>query len=90
MKDRLAKQEMMFAKYASHELKNRRKSGVIGAAELQAMKPDDPVFQASLFWQERILGAANGMKVLLVRCCFVSIVKKKKNSVFNGQNTYSD
>ncbi|MCZ8498782.1 hypothetical protein O9929_15125 [Vibrio lentus] len=58
MKDRLAKQEMMFAKYASHELKTPI-AIVLGAAELQAMKPNDPAFQTKQ--RERILGAANGM-----------------------------
>lgn len=57
MRDRVAKQEMMFAKYASHELKTPI-SIVLGAANLQAMK-DDPEFQTKQ--RERILTAANNM-----------------------------
>lgn len=75
MKDRLAKQEMMFAKYASHELKTPI-SIVIGAAELQAMKPNDPVFQAKQ--RERILGAANGMSSTVE--VLLNIVKQENSS----------
>lgn len=75
MKDRLAKQEMMFAKYASHELKTPI-SIVIGAAELQVMKPDDPVFQAKQ--RERILGAANGMSSTVE--VLLNIVKQENSS----------
>ena len=78
MKDRLAKQEMMFAKYASHELKTPI-SIVIGAAELQAMKPDDLVFQAKQ--RERILGAANGMSSTVE--VLLNIVKQENSSTDN-------
>ena len=44
MKERLAKQEMMFAKYASHELKTPI-AIILGAANLMGMK-DDAIFQA--------------------------------------------
>ena len=57
MRDRVAKQEMMFAKYASHELKTPI-AIVLGAANLQAMK-DDPEFQTKQ--RERILTAAGNM-----------------------------
>ncbi|MFS1490206.1 sensor histidine kinase [Vibrio splendidus] len=75
MKDRLAKQEMMFAKYASHELKTPI-AIVLGAAELQAMKPNDPAFQAKQ--RERILGAANGMSSTVE--VLLSIVKQENSS----------
>ncbi|WP_099608202.1 sensor histidine kinase [Vibrio coralliilyticus] len=57
-KERLAKQELMFAKYASHELKTPI-SVVLGAANLQNMKSDTD-FQARQ--RERILKAATGMQ----------------------------
>lgn len=57
MKERVAKQELMFAKYASHELKTPI-SVVLGAANLQAMKAD-PHFQVKQ--RERIIKAAEGM-----------------------------
>ncbi|ROR22300.1 signal transduction histidine kinase [Vibrio crassostreae] len=75
MKDRLAKQEMMFAKYASHELKTPI-SIVTGAAELQAMKPNDLAFQTKQ--RERILGAANGMSATVE--VLLSIVKQENSS----------
>lgn len=75
MKDRLAKQEMMFAKYASHELKTPI-AIVIGAAELQAMKPDDPAFQTKQ--RDRILGAANGMNATVE--VLLNIVKQENSS----------
>ncbi|MFS1931838.1 sensor histidine kinase [Vibrio splendidus] len=75
MKDRLSKQEMMFAKYASHELKTPI-AIVTGAAELQAMKPSDLAFQAKQ--RERILGAANGMSSTVE--VLLSIVKQENSS----------
>lgn len=71
MKERLAKQEMMFAKYASHELKTPI-AVVLGAANLQAMK-DDPDFQAKQ--RERILVAANNMQATVE--VLLSIVKQE-------------
>ncbi|MEZ8204005.1 sensor histidine kinase [Vibrio splendidus] len=75
MKDRLAKQEMMFAKYASHELKTPI-AIVTGAAELQAMKPNDLSFQTKQ--RERILGAANGMSSTVE--VLLNIVKQENSS----------
>ncbi|WP_017092286.1 sensor histidine kinase [Vibrio splendidus] len=75
MKDRLAKQEMMFAKYASHELKTPI-AIVTGAAELQAMKPNDLVFQTKQ--RNRILGAANGMSATVE--ILLNIVKQENSS----------
>jgi signal transduction histidine kinase len=71
MKERLAKQEMMFAKYASHELKTPI-AVVLGAANLQAMK-DDPDFQSKQ--RERILIAANNMHATVE--VLLSIVKQE-------------
>jgi len=71
MKERLAKQEMMFAKYASHELKTPI-AVVLGAASLQAMK-DDPDFQSKQ--RERILIAANNMYATVE--VLLSIVKQE-------------
>ena len=75
MKDRLAKQEMMFAKYASHELKTPI-AIVTGAAELQAMKPNDLAFQTKQ--RNRILGAANGMSATVE--ILLNIVKQENSS----------
>ncbi|MEZ9720604.1 sensor histidine kinase [Vibrio splendidus] len=75
MKDRLSKQEMMFAKYASHELKTPI-AIVTGAAELQAMKPSDLAFQTKQ--RNRILGAANGMSSTVE--VLLSIVKQENSS----------
>lgn len=72
MKDRLAKQELMFAKYASHELKTPI-AIVQGAAELQAMKPMDSEFQAKQ--RDRILKAARGMKATVE--VLLNIVKQE-------------
>ncbi|QUM77396.1 HAMP domain-containing histidine kinase [Moritella sp. 24] len=58
MKERLVKQEMMFAKYASHELKTPI-AIVLGAANLQGMK-DDAAFQDKQ--RTRILTAATNMQ----------------------------
>ncbi|MGF1880418.1 sensor histidine kinase [Vibrio splendidus] len=75
MKDRLSKQEMMFAKYASHELKTPI-AIVTGAAELQAMKPSDLAFQTKQ--RNRILGAANGMSATVE--ILLNIVKQENSS----------
>lgn len=75
MKDRLSKQEMMFAKYASHELKTPI-AIVTGAAELQAMKPSDLAFQTKQ--RNRILGAANGMSTTVE--ILLNIVKQENSS----------
>lgn len=58
MKNRLMKQERMFANYASHELKTPI-SIVLGAANLQSMK-DDKNFQQKQ--RDRIINAATGMQ----------------------------
>lgn len=58
MKERVAKQELMFAKYASHELKTPI-AIVLGAAHLQEMS-NEPAFQAKQ--RERILKAGQGMQ----------------------------
>lgn len=76
MKDRLAKQELMFAKYASHELKTPI-AIVLGAAEPQAMKPNDIEFQAKQ--RERILSAANGMSTTVE--VLLNIVKQENASM---------
>lgn len=75
MKDRVAKQELMFAKYASHELKTPI-SIVLSAAELQEMKPDDKDFQAKQ--RQRILSATNGMKETVE--ALLNIVKQENAS----------
>ncbi len=72
MKDRLARQELMFAKYASHELKTPI-AVVLGAANLQAMKPKDSEFQAKQ--RERILLATHRMKDTVE--ALLSIVKQE-------------
>lgn len=54
MKARLTKQEIMFAKYASHELKISI-AVILGAVNLQAMKTDDYLLQQKP--RERILKA---------------------------------
>lgn len=71
MKERVAKQEMMFAKYTSHELKTPI-SVILGAANLQAMKPDED-FQTKQ--RERILKAATGMQETVE--LLLNIVKKE-------------
>lgn len=72
LKERLAKQEMMFAKYASHELKTPI-TIVLGAANLQAMKEGDEVFQAKQ--RDRILIAASNMQVTVE--LLLNIVKQE-------------
>ncbi|OLQ75737.1 two-component sensor histidine kinase [Photobacterium proteolyticum] len=74
MKERLARQELMFAKYASHELKTPI-AIVLGAANLQGMK-DDPVFQAKQ--RERILVAATNMHATVE--VLLNIVKQENAS----------
>ncbi|MCK6264653.1 HAMP domain-containing histidine kinase [Vibrio sp. ZSDE26] len=59
MKERVVKQEMMFAKYASHELKTPI-AIISGAANLQAMKEEDVEFQAKQ--RHRIIDAADNMQ----------------------------
>ncbi|MGR6838730.1 sensor histidine kinase [Aliivibrio wodanis] len=72
MKERLAKQEMMFAKYASHELKTPI-AVVLGAANLQAMKEGDEPFQVKQ--RNRILIAASNMQVTVE--LLLNIVKQE-------------
>lgn len=74
MKERVSKQELMFAKYASHELKTPI-SIVLGAANLQGMK-DDPSFQNRQ--RERILTAATNMQNTVE--VLLSIVKQENVS----------
>ncbi|MCY9873777.1 HAMP domain-containing sensor histidine kinase [Vibrio barjaei] len=74
MKERVAKQELMFAKYASHELKTPI-AVVLGAANLQAMK-QDVAFQTKQ--RERILKAANGMQQTVE--LLLNIVKQENAS----------
>ncbi|MFA0605995.1 sensor histidine kinase [Vibrio amylolyticus] len=59
MKERVVKQELMFAKYASHELKTPI-AIISGAANLQAMKEEDPSFQAKQ--RRRIVDAVDNMQ----------------------------
>lgn len=79
MKERLGKQELMFAKYASHELKTPI-AVVLGAAELQAMKPDE-AFQTKQ--RKRILTAAQGMQNTME--VLLSIVKQENVSQVNQE-----
>lgn len=72
MKERLAKQELMFAKYASHELKTPI-AVILGAANLQAMKEDDMEFQTKQ--RDRILLAASNMQTTVE--LLLSIVKQE-------------
>ncbi|NOI79387.1 HAMP domain-containing histidine kinase [Vibrio tubiashii] len=74
MKERLAKQELMFAKYASHELKTPI-AVVLGAANLQAMK-EDAEFQAKQ--RQRILTAGARMQETVE--VLLNIVKQENAS----------
>jgi len=71
MKERLVKQEMMFAKYASHELKTPI-AIVLGAANLQEMK-DEREFQTKQ--RERIVTAAMNMQATVE--ILLNIVKQE-------------
>ncbi len=73
MKDRVVKQELMFAKYASHELKTPV-AVVLGAANLQAMK-EEPEFQAKQ--RARIIGAAEQMQTTIE--LLLNIVKQENS-----------
>ncbi len=81
MKERLAKQEMMFAKYASHELKTPI-AIILGAANLQAMK-EDPDFQTKQ--RERILTAAENMRATVE--VLLNIVKQENIQTEHKQRT---
>ena len=72
MKERVVKQEMMFAKYASHELKTPI-AIISGAANLQAMKEADAEFQAKQ--RHRIIDAADNMQSTVE--ILLSIVKQE-------------
>ncbi len=72
MKERVVKQEMMFAKYASHELKTPI-AIISGAANLQAMKEEDAEFQAKQ--RHRIIDAADNMQSTVE--ILLSIVKQE-------------
>ncbi|MFC5080395.1 Sensor protein QseC [Vibrio thalassae] len=74
MKERVARQELMFAKYASHELKTPI-AVVLGAANLQAMKQDE-AFQTKQ--RELIIKAANGMQQTVE--LLLNIVKQENSS----------
>ena len=84
MKERLGKQELKFAKYASHELKTPI-AVVLGAAELQAMKPDE-AFQTKQ--RTRILTAARGMQNTME--VLLSIVKQENVSQVNHEYQVED
>lgn len=84
MKERLAKQELMFAKYASHELKTPI-AIVLGAANLQGMK-EDPAFQAKQ--RERILTAATNMHSTVE--VLLNIVKQENASDTTEVKTVSE
>ena len=74
-KESLARQELMFANYASHELKTPI-SVIIGTTELLEMKLDDREFQQRQ--RARILEAANGMKATVG--ALLNIVKQENPS----------
>ncbi|GLO62456.1 two-component sensor histidine kinase [Vibrio sp. MACH09] len=78
MKERVAKQELMFAKYASHELKTPI-AVVLGAANLQPMKQDKD-FQEKQ--RQRILTAATGMHETVE--VLLNIVKQENASSRQG------
>ncbi|WP_237324121.1 sensor histidine kinase [Vibrio penaeicida] len=71
MKERIAKQEMMFAKYASHELKTPI-AIILGAANLQGMK-QEPEFHEKQ--RVRIVSAAKKMQATVE--VLLNIVKQE-------------
>ncbi|WP_295893655.1 HAMP domain-containing sensor histidine kinase [uncultured Vibrio sp.] len=75
MKERVVKQEMMFAKYASHELKTPI-AIISGAANLQAMKEEDVEFQAKQ--RQRIINAVDDMESTVE--VLLNIVKQENTS----------
>ena len=75
MKERVVKQEMMFAKYASHELKTPI-AIISGAANLQAMKEEDVEFQAKQ--RHRIIDAVDNMQSTVE--IFLNIVKQENTA----------
>ncbi|MCW8345936.1 HAMP domain-containing histidine kinase [Vibrio sp. ZSDZ65] len=83
MKDRLVKQELMFAKYASHELKTPI-SIILGAANLQAMKQQKD-FQARQ--RQRIIHAAEGMQATVE--VLLNIVKQENTEHKNTLTEFS-
>lgn len=78
MKERVVKQEMMFAKYASHELKTPI-AIISGAAHLQAMKEEDLEFQAKQ--RNRIIDASNDMQSTVQ--ILLNIVKQEHSGFCN-------
>ncbi|MFA0087861.1 sensor histidine kinase [Vibrio sp. 10N.261.51.F12] len=83
MKDRVVKQELMFAKYASHELKTPI-AIILGAANLQAMK-DDQDFQIKQ--RRRIINAAEDMQATVE--VLLNIVKQENTEHKNTLSEFS-